>query len=128
MLPDRPEAGKLLGLLTGKMAPGGLDILYELTVTRGGTAAADAAGRALEDEHVRAKGSAALQIAWELRHAKGCDEKIALFDRAKREGDRRAITELQILKSCRRRTPQACCLRDDDRVKETIAAIEARTK
>ena len=128
MLPDRPEAGKLMNLLTGKMAPGGLDILYEITVTRGGTAAANAAAGVLDQDRLRTRGSPAMQIAWELRHAKSCDDKIALFDRAKREGDRRSITELQILKSCNRRTPKSCCLRDDDRVKETIAAIETRSK
>jgi tRNA A-37 threonylcarbamoyl transferase component Bud32 len=128
MLPDRPEAGRLLQLLTGKLAPGGLDILYEVTVTRGGTAAANEAARVLEDERVRARGSAAMRIAWELRHAKTCDDKIALFDRAKREGDGRAVTELQILKSCSRRTPQSCCLRDDNRVKEAIAVIQSRPR
>jgi serine/threonine protein kinase len=128
MLPNRPEAGQLLQLLTGKLAPGGLDILYEVAVTRGGTAAASDATRVLDDERVRARGSTAMQIAWELRHAKSCDEKIALFDRAKREGDGRAVTELQILKSCNRRTPQSCCLRDDDRVKEAIAAIQSRNR
>jgi len=69
-----------------------------------------------------------MQIAWELRHAKTCDQKIALFDRAKRDGDRRALAELQLIRSCNRRSQQSCCLRDDARVKETIAAIEARTK
>jgi serine/threonine-protein kinase len=117
-------ASTMTELLTKKMGSSGPDILFKIITTRGGTKASKEAARLLADPTVLARGSAALRVAYGLRSARTCKDKIALFEGAREDGDKRAITELRILQSCRRGS--SCCLRKDERVKKTIAAIEAR--
>jgi hypothetical protein len=126
LLPDRPEGGQMLELLSSGMGTAGVDILYRLYTTRGGTKAAKEAGRLLADDKVRARGTPALRIAWDLRAAKKCEAKLELMERAKREGDLRAAGELRLMSSCRRRSTGSCCLPNDKRVKNAIKTIEAR--
>ena len=112
-------------LLVNKMGASGPDIMFEIMVTRGGTAAAGSAARMLRDSDILTRGSDAMQVAYALRTAEGCDEKRALFPLVRAGGDQRAMRELTILKSCKR---GGCCMAKDDDFKDTVAALKARIK
>jgi len=119
-----PEA--LFDAISSKMGTVGADILYELITTRGGSRAARRAEDLLKNQAVRARGSPALRVAYELRVAKTCDDKIALLDRAKTDGDGRALGHLQMLnRDCGRRSRDECCLKDEPKLKEAMDAIKA---
>jgi hypothetical protein len=126
MLLDGPEPDSVFDLLSSHMGTAGADILYELITTRGGSRAARRADEMLKDEDVRERGSAALRVAYELRTARSCEDKIALLDRAKADGDGRTLGQLQLLnKSCSRRSGD-CCLHNDPRLKDAVDGIKAR--
>jgi serine/threonine-protein kinase len=126
MLVVGPEPDQMFDLISTRMDTIGADILYELVTTRGGSRAAKRAEELLRDESVRERGTPAMQLAYDFRTAKRCDDKIALFDRAKSEGDGRTLGQLQLLnRSCGRRSGD-CCLHNDPKLKETIEAIKAR--
>jgi serine/threonine-protein kinase len=111
--------------ITYKMDTVGIDILYELMTTKGGSRAAKLAEELLKDAKIRARGSEALRVTYDLRKAKSCEAKIALFDRAKEHGDTRVLGQLQVLnRDCRRR--DTCCLRNDPQLKEAIEALRVR--
>ncbi|MCC6524241.1 MAG: serine/threonine protein kinase [Polyangiaceae bacterium] len=119
------ETALMSKMLTERMGTTGPDILYLLLTTRGGTAAADRAAQLLQDPAVRARGTPAMRIAYELRTA-ACADKPALFERAAAEGDARVLGDLGLLEHCNRR--QACCLTGNESLKAAIAALRARTQ
>jgi hypothetical protein len=60
--------------------------------------------------------------------AKGCNDRIALLDRARDEADKRALRSLLALsEQCGRRGAE-CCDKDDPRVQAAIEAIKARSR
>lgn len=109
-------------LMSTRMGSVGIDLMYELVATRGGTVAAQDAERILRDEAVRARGTEAMRTAYDMRFASGCDAKRALFDRARATGDSRTVMELKLLRECRR--GNTCCIRNDQPLDDLIAAIE----
>jgi hypothetical protein len=111
-------------LLSTRMGAIGIDLMFELVTTRGGTVAAQDAERILRDEAVRGRGTEAMRMAYDLRFASGCDAKRALFDRARTTGDSRTVMELRLLRECRR--GNTCCIRNDQPLDDLIAAIEKR--
>jgi serine/threonine-protein kinase len=115
---------KMTRILTQKMGSTGPDLLFELVVTRGGTAAAKIAEKLLEDEGVRSRGSAGMRVAYAIRSASSCEAKRELVPRAAKEGDYRAVRELRILQSCR--MGKRCCYRDEADIKQAISKIESR--
>lgn len=115
---------KMNTLLSTRMGSVGIDLLFELIQTRGGTVAAQDADRILRDEAVRARGTEAMRIAYDIRFASGCDAKKALFDRARTSGDGRAAMELKLLKECRR--GNTCCMRGEQPLDDLIEAIEKK--
>lgn len=117
---------KMIQLLSTRMGSTGIDLMYEVVATRGDSAAARDAERILREEAVRARGSEAMRIAYEIRFASGCDAKRALFDRARSHGDGRAAMELKLLRECRR--GNTCCMRGDEALNELIAAIEKKSE
>lgn len=126
MLLDGDEPDDMFELLSSHMGTVGADILYELITTRGGSRAARRADEVLKDEGVRGRGSAALRIAYELRTARSCEDRIELLDRAKTDGDGRTLGQLQLLnKSCSQRSGD-CCLHNDPRLKGAVDEIKAR--
>ncbi len=126
MLLDGPEPGKMFDLISNEMGTTGPDILYELMTTRGGSRAARRSEELLRDEAIRDRGTPALRIAYDLRSAKKCEAKIALFERAKTDGDGRTLGLLQLLNhSCGRRNAD-CCLHNDPALKATMDAIKDR--
>jgi hypothetical protein len=118
------QADRMTVLLTEKMGKSGPDILFELIVTAGKSKAADNADRLLKDEDIRARGSAGMRIAYDLRKAKSCDDMRMMAERAGEEGDYRAKRELEISLGCRR--GPRCCPGNDEQIKAAIAAIESR--
>jgi len=115
---------KMNTLLSTRMGSIGIDLMFELVSTRGGTVASQDAERILKDESVRGRGSEAMRIAYDIRYASGCDAKKALFERAKTSGDSRAAMELRLLRECRR--GNTCCLRNDQELDDLISAIEKK--
>ncbi len=118
-------AEKMMQLLTSKMGSTGIDVMFELVSTSGGSVASKEAERILREEPVRARGTEPMRIAYDLRFANGCDAKRALFDRARAQGDSRAAMELKLLRECRRGA--SCCMRGDTALGELIEAIEKKT-
>jgi hypothetical protein len=125
MVGSGPEADELFDVIVSKMGTHGDDILYELLTTRGGSRAARRAEDLLKDPAVRARGTEAFRVAYELRTA-SCDDKPLLFDRAKTDGDGRTLGPLQMMNSDCSRRSGTCCLKGDPKLKETIAAMRAR--
>jgi hypothetical protein len=121
-------------LMSTKMGQHGPDVLYELWVA-GGTRATKAEKRLSEPE-VFKRGSAALQIAVDMRKAKGCKAKGELLERATDVGDERVVTILKPLCTAARRGCgflglSACaarCRAQAAAMKQTIAAIQRRKK
>jgi hypothetical protein len=128
MLQTGGDADRVFDMITTKMGAPGIDILYELVTTRGGSRAAARADDVLKDPAVRARGTPALRITYDLRVAHGCDEKKALFGRATTDGDRRSLGQLQQLKSRCGRRSSACCFENDPDLQAALDAINARLK
>ncbi len=115
---------RMIVLLTSGLGSAGPDIMFELMVTAGGSKAATYSTRTLKDEGVRSTATPGMRIAYDLRHAKGCDEAKKLFSRVIKDGDHRALRELKRLQSCRNN--KRCCSGRDPDLKKTIAAVLAR--
>ncbi|MEJ7733311.1 MAG: hypothetical protein WKG00_29465 [Polyangiaceae bacterium] len=124
MLVEGDASDRVFGLLTGKLEELGVDILYELMTTKGGSRAAKRASDLLARQDIQKRGSGALRIAYELRQA-SCARKPALFERAQEDGDGRTLGLLvQLNRSCRRR--DACCMHNDPRLKQAVDALRER--
>jgi hypothetical protein len=120
-----PEGERVFTFLTTKAGPAGPDILFDLVTTRGGTRAASYSEDLLRRDDVRAKGTPALRIAWDLRVAATCDARVALFDRAKADGDRRVLASLFLMSKCGK-GPTDCCLSNDPAYKEVLRVITSK--
>ncbi|MFO0552272.1 MAG: hypothetical protein U0271_28050 [Polyangiaceae bacterium] len=123
-LPD--GAGmRLFQTLVEECAPVGLDVLYTIVVTKGGSEAATIATQLLADEKTLARGTDAMEIAYALYSARTCEAKKALLARAGQYGDSRSLGWLIMMnRPCKRRT--ACCTYRDPALEGAIAAIRAR--
>lgn len=123
-----PRSDKVFDVLTNKLGTSGLDILYSIESTRGGSKAAARAADILRTKAVAERSSPALRIAIELRDA-ACKDKLALLPRAIKEGDVRAIAVLDILRSdtCKPRIGQ-CCYRKNAQVEDAIRQLWARVR
>ena len=84
----------LITLLTERAGPRGIEVLFDLVVTRGGSKAATRAAELLARDDVRARGSAALRIAYDLRAAHTCGARKGLLERVGQDGDARSLREL----------------------------------
>lgn len=127
MLVVGPEPDEMFDLIVNHMGTTGIDILYQLMTTKGGSRAANVATKLLEREDVRNKGTDALRLAYGLRTAKSCDEKKALFPAVRDKGDGRSLGQLYLLnRRCGRRGDPICCLNGDDDLKATIEALQKR--
>lgn len=123
-----PRSDKIFDALTSKLGPAGLDILFAIMSTRGGSKAATRATEILKTKEVLDRASPALRIAIELREAP-CKDKLALLPRAKTDGDLRAIAFLDILRSpsCNPRVGQ-CCYKNNGLILDAIHQIRARLR
>lgn len=127
MVGDGVDGEKLFAIIEKQMGEEGPDMLFELLTTKGGSRAAKRAEELLASEEVQKRGTPALRIAYEMRVSK-CDEKAALFPRAKMYGDRRTLGQLQALNAqCSPRHGQ-CCFPKDPALKEAMDAITSRLR
>jgi tRNA A-37 threonylcarbamoyl transferase component Bud32 len=87
------ETSKLaFELMAENMGAVGPDLLYEVQLTR--PEASKRAGAYLDQPKVRAKASRALAIAYQLRRARSCKERLPLLERAAHLGDERTMMVL----------------------------------
>jgi serine/threonine-protein kinase len=122
-------------LLESKMGAVGVDILYDIAYGTSGRLYPQAAARArksIEDPAVRSRASLHLALVFDFREAKTCDQKHALLDRARTQGDARLLPMLQTLESkrgCGFLAHSDCypCMRRDTMLTEAIGAISARS-
>lgn len=126
MIGGGADADKLFDIIATKMGAAGPDLLFELITTKGGSLAAKRADELMRDAALRSRGTPALRIAYDLRVASGCEAKADLLARARDDGDKRTLGQLQLLnQDCRR---GECCLSNDPRLKEATEAIKARLR
>ena len=118
MVSDSPHIETIFKIIQDNMGTAGPDLLYELLTTRGGSRAAKRAEELLRDEAVRSRGSAAMRIAYDLRTARTCEAKAALYERAGEEGDRRALGQLHVL--------SRECGSKDPKLKAALEALKKR--
>jgi hypothetical protein len=124
------DADHVFDVLATRTGTRGPDLLFSLVTTKGGSRAAKRAEDMLRDETMRARGTPALRIAYDLR-ATRCGDKPALFERAASEGDGRALGQLTLLnQDCRsrwRRTTE-CCFPRDPALVAAIDQLRARLR
>jgi hypothetical protein len=118
--PDR-----FFALITERMGSTGFDILFELETTRGSSLGAARASQLLEDATIRSRGTPALQIAYEIRHTRNCEDLRKLLDRAQADGDGRTLGQMLILGRLCGRRDSDCCL-NDQQFKDTLAILRKR--
>ncbi len=99
------------------LGDGGPDLLYRYVESHGKAAWAERARKLLADPAVVSGTSAAVRVAFELREA-ACDEKLALLDRAVREGDQRAALVIDII--------VRGCVKDERPVDAALKKLRAR--
>jgi serine/threonine-protein kinase len=123
------KADKVFDALTNKLGVTGLDILYEIVSTRGGSKAASRAADVLRQTDVIERASPALRIAMELREASACQGRLALLERARTEGDTRAVAVLDNMRQlpCAAKSGE-CCFKTNPAVADTIKQIYARLR
>ena len=97
----------------------GLELLYALVETRGGSAAGKRAYALLADSDVIARASPAVRVAFALRSAT-CTGKAALLQRAVAEGDARVLLLLE--------TQGRACLGKDAALDAAIKALRAKVR
>ncbi|MEP7121951.1 MAG: serine/threonine-protein kinase [Byssovorax sp.] len=94
------DTDRIFDALAHRLGSDGVDILYEIMRTRGGSKAATRAEALLAQSEVIARGTPSLQITYALRSAP-CADKLALLDRAVAGGDVRTQVVMETTcKSC----------------------------
>ena len=114
------DTDRLFELLGHRLGADGLDILYEIVRTRGGSKAAARAEPLLREGDAMARASPALRIAFTLRQAP-CPDKAALLDRAVAEGDLRTLTVMET-------AGVACLGAKSEPLKAAIKALRQRLR
>lgn len=112
------RANKVFDAITGKLGASGVDILYEIVQSRGGTRASKRATALLRTPEVLARGTSAARLAFQLRDAP-CDKKLAMLDEAAAHGDGRT---LQVLET----SATSCFDKSRPALRQAIGAIRAR--
>lgn len=124
-----PDGGRrILETLAGEFGADGVDVLYDVMSRRGGSTAAELASSILARPEVRARGSDAFRVAMDLRSAP-CSEKLALIERARRDGDGRVLGILAAARSpgCDA-TTGACCLLEEPTVELAVRELSERLR
>lgn len=116
---EREHRGdRIFEALTDKVGTDGLDVLYDLVASKGRSSAAVRAAEALRRKEVIERASPEMRIAFELREAP-CVDKLALLDRAVKEGDARALIVLE-------NQGLACFRKNNKAVLEAMKELRAR--
>jgi len=130
----RDTQDEAFALLETKMGPRGVDVLYDMAFGASGRLYPQAAARAkrsLDAAEVRGRASPALAVLLDFRDAKTCEERHALLDRVRDQGDARFLTTLQPYESTRgcgflSRSDCYPCMHKDRMLWEAKTAIEDR--
>ena len=88
------DTDRVFDALAHRLGSDGVDVLYEIVRTRGGSKAATRAEALLAQSDVSARGTPALQVTYALRAAP-CVDKLALLDRAVVGGDGRTLVVME---------------------------------
>ncbi|MBK8258379.1 MAG: hypothetical protein IPK82_37655 [Polyangiaceae bacterium] len=120
-----PDAERLFVFLSTRAGTAGPDVMFELVTTRGGTRAAAYAEELLRREDVRAQGTPAFKVAYEMKTATTCQARLAMFDRIKKEGDLRCNQFLFQMAKCGK-GPTDCCVVNDPAYKEVVRVLNAK--
>jgi serine/threonine-protein kinase len=127
-IPGGKPADAVFEALRARLDARGLEILFEIVRSKGGTKGSKRAAAILDEPEVVARQPPPLRIAIELHRAR-CEDKPALFQRAAEEGDDRALTALRVLREteCSRRQRNGpCCFRDNDALAAAIKRLRER--
>jgi serine/threonine-protein kinase len=122
------DASVVFSALSDRAGASGLDILYDVASTRGGSKGARRANEILRQDDARARASPALRITLELRSAR-CQDKKELFERAATEGDQRTLLLLDRLRApsfCA--TPGQCCYVGNRALDRAADSLKARLR
>jgi serine/threonine-protein kinase len=112
--------------LTNRLGPRGLDLLYEIALSRGGTRGGQRARALLAQPDVVARETPALRVAYEFFVA-SCAARRTLLDRAAAEGDRRTLVQMEVAHGARcANKKDPCCFREDAAMADAIAKLRAR--
>jgi serine/threonine-protein kinase len=123
---EQPGTIEIYDALAERSGPAGLEVLYEIVESQGGSRGAALAWERLKEPGIRSRLSPALAVAIDLRLA-SCADKPDYFERAGRDGDVRARRVLGILASPRCQSHRGeCCYPKHDALEAAINAIEAR--
>jgi hypothetical protein len=118
-------ADKMFETMANKLGSRGPDLLFEIVRSRGATRAAHRAIDLLHKPEVIGKATPQMRLAFDLKMAP-CDQKTKFFDAAVKDGDARALTQLEILKDqpCKKKDP--CCLRENKALADAIQKMRVR--
>ncbi|APR86624.1 serine/threonine protein kinase [Minicystis rosea] len=119
-------ADAVFDTLGARLGTPGLELLYELALSRGGTRGGQRARTILGQPDVMAREPPALRIAFEFFVAP-CEKRRALLGRAAADGDRRTLVQLEVAHGARcTNKKDPCCFREDPAMVDAIAKIKAR--
>jgi serine/threonine-protein kinase len=113
------EADRMFEALANRAGSGGLDVLYEIVRTRGGSKAAKRALDLLSKPEVLARATPELRATVALRTA-ACSEMPGLLDRAAAEGDARTLVVMQ--------TVAPACLGRSEALRDAQRALMRRLR
>ncbi len=116
-----PDTDHIYSALEARLGEDGVDILYEIARTRGGSRASTRALTLLKKPEVLARAAPATRIAYDFTQAL-CLDKLTLLDRATKDGDVRTLMAMELAaKTCFRQSPPL-----DDAIRTLRARLTAR--
>jgi eukaryotic-like serine/threonine-protein kinase len=121
---ENTRSEPVLQALANEFGTIGIDVLYEISSKHGGARAANRADELLDSPAVRRRAAAPVRAALALREAR-CEDKAAIFERAAREGDGRALLLLERLRGSKCSAAR-CCYPKSEALKESIRALRQR--
>lgn len=130
---QRDSVSAAFGLLEGPMGAAGATIIYDLSVDQKVQASTRTRAQkwVVQSPDFLKVATPSVEVAAKLRYAKSCSDRHKLLPRVAEVGDQRALAYLKLMKTrggCGRRGRDDCfpCLRKDDLLEETVAAVEKR--
>ena len=121
-------ADAVFDTLSNRLGASGLDLLYELALSRGGTRGGQRARAILGHADVIAREPPALRVAFEF-FVGSCATRRSLLDRAAAEGDRRTLVQLEAAHGARcSNKKDPCCFREDPAMADAIHRLKGRVK
>jgi serine/threonine-protein kinase len=119
-------ADAVFDTLASKLGTNGLEVLYDLALSRGGTRGGQRARTLLARSDVMAREPPPLRIAFEFFVA-NCPTRHSLLERAATVGDRRTLVQLEVAHGAHcANKKDPCCFREDPAMVDAIAKLKAR--